>query len=290
MNVPLGVVLALVTALSWGAREILLRKAFEVTKIISGLYATMMATFILSLAAALVYESALWSQLTLTIVLLWSAIGALHFPFAMSLYYEGIDSIGGSRTSVVSNSSAILTPILGMALLSEPSTVNIIAGVLTAGAGIFTVSTADLNVTGWKWQKGIWYGLMAGLLWSITNFLTRYGLVGIPIPMTALALASGVPTILLLLIHFPKNKRSVLLDLKRSPRLVSGSFLSGLGQVTLFAALAFAPTVYVVPTYNLKSLVTVLLACLFISKSERVNRRVILGAVLAIGGIALINI
>jgi len=82
----------------------------------------------------------------------------------------------------------------------------------------------------------------------------------------------------------------MLSDLKRSRQLVSGCFLSALGQVTLLAALSFAPTIYVVPTYNLKSFVTVFLAYAIIPKSERVNMRVIFGAVLAIGGIVLINL
>ena len=87
-----------------------------------------------------------------------------------------------------------------------------------------------------------------------------------------------------------RNARAVLSDLRRSRKLIGGSFLSALGQVTLFAALSFAPTVYVVPTYNLKSLVTVYPAYALIPKSERVNMRVILGALLAIGGIILISL
>jgi drug/metabolite transporter (DMT)-like permease len=77
----------------------------------------------------------------------------------------------------------------------------------------------------------------------------------------------------------------MLSEIKRSPGLISGCFLSALGQVTLFAALSFAPTIYVVPTYSLKSLVTVILAYAVIPKSERINTRVILGAILAIAGI-----
>lgn len=290
MNVPLGAGLALVTALTWGIREILLRKAFEETKPVSGLFVTMMATCFLSLAAAFVFESAYWSRLTLEVVLLWSMIGVLHFPLALLLYYEGINSVGGSRTSVVSNSSAILTPILAMVLLSEPSTLNIVAGVVAAGVGIFTVSTADLNLTSWKWQKGIGYGLFAGLIWSVTNLLTRFGLTELPIPMTALAIASVIPIIPLIAILALRSNGAALSDLKRSPGLLTGSFLSGLGQVTLFGALSLAPTVYVVPTYSLKSLVTVFLAFLLIPKAEKLNRRVILGAILAIGGIILINL
>lgn len=290
MDVTVGVLLALATAVTWGSREILLRKAFEASKPVHGLFATMVATSILSFAAAFFFESAFWNRLTAADVLLWSTIGLLHFPVAMTLYYQGIDSVGASRTSVVSNTSAIVTPLLGMALLSEPSSLNITAGVFAAGAGIFMVSASDLNSGGWRWQKEIVYALLAGLIWSITNLLTRFGFARLGLPMTALVIASGVPLLPLALFLILRNRGAMPSDLTRSHQLIGGSFLSALGQVTLFAALSFAPTVYVVPTYNLKSVVTVFLAYAVIPKSERVNMRVILGALLAIGGIVLINL
>jgi drug/metabolite transporter (DMT)-like permease len=291
LDVSVGILLALATAIMWGSREILLRKAFETTRPVYGVFVTVAATFIISLIAALLYESALWSRLALTDVVLWTVIGVLHFPAAMTLYYLGIGSVGASRTSVVSNVSAILTPLLGMALLDEPSTLTVIAGVFVAGAGVFTVSASDVDRDEWRWQKGIAYALLAGLVWSVTNLLTRFGFAEHRLPMTALAIASGVPLLPMLLYLMSRDiGGGMLSDMKRSRRLVSGCFLSALGQVTLFAALSFAPTIYVVPTYNLKSVVTVILAYAIIPKSERINTRVILGAILAIAGIVLINL
>jgi len=291
LDVSVGILLALATAIMWGSREILLRKAFEATRPVYGVFVTVAATFIISLIAALLYESALWNRLALTDVVLWTVIGVLHFPVAMTLYYLGIDSVGASRTSVVSNVSAILTPLLGMALLDEPSTLTVIAGVLVAGAGVFTVSASDVDRDEWRWQKGIAYALLAGLVWSVTNLLTRFGFAEHRFPMTALAIASGVPLLPMVLYLISRDVGvGMLSDMKRSRRLVSGCFLSALGQVTLFAALSFAPTIYVVPTYNLKSVVTVILAYVIIPKSERINTRVILGAILAIAGIVLINL
>ena len=286
-----GILLALATAIMWGSREILLRKAFEATKPVYGVFVTVAATFIISLIAALLYESALWNRLALTDVVLWTVIGVLHFPVAMTLYYLGIGSVGASRTSVVSNVSAVLTPLLGMAFLDEPSTLTVIAGVFVAGAGVFTVSASDVDRDEWRWQRGIAYALLAGLVWSITNLLTRFGFAEHRFPMTALAIASGVPLLPMVLYLISRDMGAGMLsDMKRSRRLVSGCFLSALGQVTLFAALSFAPTIYVVPTYNLKSVVTVILAYAIIPKSERINTRVILGAILAIAGIVLINL
>ena len=291
MDVSVGILLALATALMWGSREVILRKAFEATRPVYGVFVTVAATFIISLIAALLYESALWNRLALTDVVLWTVIGVLHFPVAMTLYYLGIDSVGASRTSVVSNVSAILTPLLGMILLDEPSTLTVIAGVLVAGAGVFTVSASDVDRDEWRWQKGIAYALLAGLVWSVTNLLTRFGFAEHRFPMTALAIASGIPLLPMVLYLISRDIGvSMLSDMKRSRRLVSGCFLSALGQVTLFAALSFAPTIYVVPTYNLKSVVTVILAYAIIPKSERINTRVILGAILAIAGIVLINL
>ena len=286
-----GILLALATAIMWGSREILLRKAFEATRPVYGVFVTVAATFIISLTAALLYESTLWNRLALTDVVLWTVIGILHFPVAMTLYYLGIDSVGASRTSVVSNVSAILTPLLGMALLDEPSTLTVIAGVFVAGAGVFTVSASDVDRDEWRWQKGIAYALLAGLVWSVTNILTRFGFAEHRFPMTALAIASGIPLLPMVLYLISRDIGvGMLSEMKRSGRLVSGCFLSALGQVTLFAALSYAPTIYVVPTYNLKSVVTVILAYAIIPKSERINTRVILGAILAIAGIVLINL
>ena len=290
MDVTVGILLALATAVAWGSREILLRKAFEAIRPVQCLFVTMAATFLIALIAAFFYESAFWNRLTATDVLLWSMIGVLHFPLAMTLYYQGIDSVGGSRTSVVSNISAIVTPFLGMGLLSEPSSLNVIAGVCAAGVGVFMVSASDFNSAGWRWQRGIMYGLLAGLIWSVTNLLTRFGLSKLRLPMTALVIAGGIPLLPLFVLLILRHKGAMVSDLRRRQKLIAGSFLSGLGQVTLFAALALAPTVFVVPTYNLKSLVTVILAYAIIPKSEKVNMRVILGALLAIGGIVLINI
>ena len=291
MDLLVGALLALATALLWGSREIFLRRAFETTKPVHGLLVTVAVTFIVSLMAAFLYESTLWNQLTLGDMLLWTTIGMLHFPVAMTLYYLGIGSVGASRTSVVSNVSAIVTPLLGMALLGEPSTLTVTAGVFVAGAGIFAVSASDIDSDEWRWQKGLAYALLAGLMWSVTNLLTRFGFAEHRLPMTALTIASGVPLLPIVLYLISRQMgEDVLSDMKHSRQLVSGCFLSALGQVTLFAALSFAPTIYVVPTYNLKSLVTVILAYAVIPKSERINLRVILGAILAIGGIVLINL
>jgi len=176
-------------------------------------------------------------------------------------------------------------------LLGEQSTLTVIAGVFVAGAGVFTVSASDVDRDEWRWQKGIAYALLAGLVWSVTNLLTRFGFAEHRFPMTALAIASGIPLLPMVLYLISRDIGvSMLSDMKRSRRLVSGCFLSALGQVTLFAALSFAPTIYVVPTYNLKSVVTVILAYMIIPKSERINTRVILGAILAIAGIVLINL
>ncbi len=291
MDVMVGVLLAAATAVLWGSREILLRKAFEVTKPVHGLLATIAATFIISLIAAFYWESPLWNRLTIADWALWAIVGVLHFPVAMALYYLGIDAVGASRTSVASNVSAIVTPFLGIAFLAELSTPNVIAGVIVAGAGIFTVSGSEVSSGGWRWQRGIVYALLAGLAWSVTSLLTRFGFAELRLPMTALTIVSGVALLPVALYLLLKDRgMAVVSDIRRSRELTAGCLLSALGQATLFAALSFAPTILVAPTYSLKSLVTVLLAYAVMPKSERMNMRVILGAILAIAGIILINL
>lgn len=286
----MGISLAVATAFAWGIREVLLRKAFEATKPIQGLFITMLFTFIFSFIAAFIFESAFWSRLTLADALLWLIIGVLYFGVGVALYYQGIESVGGSRTSVVSNSSAIVTPLLGMALLSEPSRPHIALGVFATGAGIFMVSASNLMSDDWRLEKGIVCALLAGLVWSVTTILIRFGLIGLGLPMTSLGIASGTTLLPLTVFLSLKNKKTMLSGLRHSWTLIGGSLLGAIGQVTQLTALFFAPTVYVVPIYSLKCLVTVFLANLVIPKSEKVNTKVILGALLSIVGIVLITI
>jgi len=290
--VLVGVLLALATALLWGSREILLRSAFETTQPVQGLFVTVAATFLISLVAAFFFsESTLWNRLTLGDVVLWATVGMLQFPVAMTLYYLGIRSVGASRSSVVSSVAAIATPLLGMTLLGEPSTLTVIAGVFVAGAGIFTVSASDIGSDEWTWQKGMTYALLAGLIWSMANVLARFGFTGQMLPMTAVAITAGAPLVPIVLYLISRGGgKDVFSAMKHSPQLVSGCLLSALGQVTLFAALSFASTVYVVPTYSTKSLVTVILAYGIMPKSEKINKRVVIGAIFAISGIVLINL
>ena len=144
MDVTVGILLALTTALAWCSREILLRKAFEATRPAHGLFATIAATFIISFIVAIFYESALGSIHSCRCDTLDDS-GLTPLSMAMTLYYLGIDSVEASRTSAVSNISVVVTPFLGMALLGEPSTITVTAGVILAGADIFTVSTSEIR-------------------------------------------------------------------------------------------------------------------------------------------------
>lgn len=291
MDLYIGIGLALATALIWGTRDLFLRKAFFSTTPFSGFYLTLIVTFLLSIFGIILFnEKSLWHELNAIGVFFWTIVGILQFPAAMACYYLGIRHVGAARTSVVSSCSVMLTPLIAMVVFNEPSTLQVIIGVLMTGAGVAAVSGSSVQGGGTgKWQKGVVYPLAAGIFWSASTLLTKFGFAETRLPMTALAISAGVPLVLIAP-YLARRGGRLFSDLKASHYLASGVLLSGMGQVTVFLALSFAATVYVVPAYNLKSLVTMSLAFTLIPKLERPNWQVILGALFAIMGIVLINI
>lgn len=291
MDLYIGIGLALATALIWGTRDLLLRKAFFSATPFSGFYLTLMVTFFFSIAGIILFnEKSLWHELNANGVFFWTIVGVLQFPAAMACYYLGIRHVGASRTSVVSSCSVMLTPLIAMVMFNEPSTLQVIIGVLMTGTGVAAVSGLSMQSGGTnKWQLEAAYPLAAGLFWSASTLLTKFGFGMARLPMTALAISAGV-SLVLTLPYLARRSGRLYSDLRASHYLGAGVLLSGMGQVTVFLALSFAATVYVVPAYNLKSLVTMSLAFGLIPRLEVPNWQVILGALLAIVGIALINI
>jgi drug/metabolite transporter (DMT)-like permease len=291
VEVYLGVLLALITALLWGSRDVVLKKAFAVRGPFEGVLNTLLMTFVSSAAALPFFgEMRYWTSVDFTAIVQFVLAGALQFVVAMFLYYRGIQSAGASVASVVSQTSAIATPLMAMALLGEPSSPQLIAGVLFGGSGIFVVSASHAQGGHLRWTREAVYPALAGVIWAITPLILRHAFVYAQLPLTAAALSSGVCLAAVGASSLIRQKRGALFELRGSAALTSGAVMSGIGQVTVFAALALAAAVYVVPTYSLKTVVTVTLGHFLLPKSENVGSRIVVGAAMAVVGVLLVNL
>ncbi|MBI4232819.1 MAG: DMT family transporter [Chloroflexi bacterium] len=70
--------------------------------------------------------------------------------------------------------------------------------------------------------------------------------------------------------------------------IVLAGLVSACGSIALYWALSKAPVVVVSPIVGTNPLVSILLSRLFLQRTERVTWRIVLGALLVVGGVALI--
>ena len=141
---------------------------------------------------------------------------------------------------------------------------------------------------GGGFTSSVLYGLGAGLCWTITPLILRFFYERARAPFLAVSLGAGASLVFVLISLYMLRSRGGLVGWNRF--ILSGGSLGGLGQTTLYLALAFAPTVIVVPVYNLKVVITIILSILFIRKIEGITRKVVLGALLTILGAVLVNL
>ena len=110
-------------------------------------------------------------------------------------------------------------------------------------------------------------------------------------PVGSAALSMTFGTLALALFLLPRVKH----DLRNATRAgVGAMLLAGLaaswGGGFLFLALSKAPVVVVAPVGGVGPLVVILLSRLFLPGQELINKRLILGAILVVLGVALISI
>lgn len=278
----IGLTWAIITATLWGTRDVILKKGVES----GGIMETVLVNGVVSTGSALVLAllvRELWVifAMDLLTIVAFLIAGILQFFVATWLYYEGIKRAGASRTSSVSLIQSFMAPYLGILLLREPATVNIVMGTLIGALGILLVSHRG----GLGFTPAVLYGLGAGLCWSATPLILRFFYERARVPFLATFLGSGASLIFI----------TIALILQRDWKgwnrfTISAGSLGGLGQATLYLSLAYAPTVIVIPVSNLKAVITIALSLFLIRDIEKITWKIVIGALLIIFGVILVNI
>jgi drug/metabolite transporter (DMT)-like permease len=280
-----GLLTAILTASLWGTRDVVLRK----TTLKGAIVETMLINAAVSLLSSLIPafllgELLLLASMDFFTIFVFTLAGIIQFFVAVWLYYEGIRRVGASKTSAASLIQSFLTPYLGILLLGEPSATHVIIGVLIGALGITITSYKGEGKFNW----GILFGIGAGLGWTTTPLILRFFFERARVPFLATSLGSSGSIIMILaLLAFMRRKDY---ELSFSKGVGLAGTLGGLGQTTLYIALSLAPTVIVVPAYNLKVIVTILLSPIFIKRIEVIDAKVIVGAIMTILGVILVNL
>lgn len=283
----LGVLLALLASVAWGVTALCSRKGLQHLPARRGAFVANGTGFLLSLSAALIFQRQ--GLLSISLVALgWFGLnGIVSSGLANYFYYRAIHHAGASRATPVASVSPLLSLPLAAVLLGEVITPAIAAGAAGVVAGVYLV-TSEGGQGGGASRRGYVFALLTALCWAASHLLTRKG-----VTTFAPALAGATVSLLTgaLVLTPPQNGMSEIVRAGRRIWLfVAAGSASAVGTLLFFSAMALAPLVIVSPLVNTFPLITIFGSHLFLRRMEKITPRLVLGAVLVIGGAAAISI
>lgn len=301
----MGEFLALLYAVFMGTGNVFARKGMEdgIDRI-SGLIITLvinnlMNFFLLTVYFTLYGGVALnWPGLFFNVV-----AGFLNsFAGRWALFYS-ISYIGASRAGVLKVITPIFAIIGGVVLLNEIITIPAWIGIIIVLAGVVLISieTAEkkdcLAVTEFAAQsrgniplKGIIIGLIASLFFAGGNVCRKVGVTFLPSPLMGVTIGSLVALISAVSVQLALGKGGqIIAALKNINRsyLFSG-ITNALALYCLFWSLELTSISVVSSIGASEALFTILVGKVLLRKKEYLNWRLIIGALVVIGGVIML--
>ena len=274
--------LALLSALLFGGMSVALRIALQREP--DAAIATI-ATVVPAIAVAVVAALAEAPARGLRLGDAWPFLlaGLLSPGAAQILVTYAIRESGASRVSMIFGTAPLVSVTIALAVLGEPARVPLIAGAVLIVAGGVELARERGRPEHLR-RAGLVYAFAGATLFAIRDNLVRHLAVGRrPVPPAVAAAAALVGGGILVALWARRGFSRRWLPFVPAGLLFGGSYVS------LFEAYYRGRVTVVAPLVAVESLVGVALAVSFLQDSERVGKRLLLGAGLIVAGGALIG-
>ena len=215
--------------------------------------------------------------------------GCLQPLFARALFYEGITRMGVSRAGPLRGSEPFFAAAIAVIFLHERPGVAVYAGTVLIVASVWAVSWGQQGQANWRFMD-IAFPIGAALISAVSQSLRKQGLNILPDPFVATATVTTT-SLVLLLAFIVMTKRTKLFRMDRSSLLlfVTAAFIAMSAQILNFVAIGQGELSAIIPLLNTTPLFTVLFSSLFLRAVETLSTRIVLGAMLMVGGVLLIT-
>ena len=282
--------LAIISALSYGIGIVLARVALKDTDTFSSALISMLFSFIVSLFIFIFFVPI---RHFVSWALIYFVIAGLSGPcIGRFLLFIGINRVGSSIASTLYSTKPLFSAFAAVLILGENMTSAIAMATVIMVAGLAMVSSkqsAKQIETSWS-KKDLIFPIMAGAAYGLAHVFRKIGLNIDHDPLMGVVVQNAAAlSFSLTLALFRKNKQKRTLNYKKG-WIFSG--LSGisfiLGQLLLFYALNIGTVVIVSPLSSISPLFVIVMAAIFLKKSERITWKLIFGAVLIIAGTILL--
>ncbi|HEY7218800.1 MAG TPA: DMT family transporter [Candidatus Binatia bacterium] len=227
----------------------------------------------------------LWAAANLIFVL----VGIFVPGVARFFMFKGMERLGASITSCLTNSTPLFATLFAVAFLHERPTMTNLLGTLSIVSGVIALSWKGVSKT-WR-TRDLFFPLTAAFLFAARDNLVRFGLLHIDSPIVGAAIAATTSFATMSVVYLASEKRPPL-----PPTALCGfalftisGFMNFLSYLCAYTALSLERVSLVSPLVNGSSLFILPLSALFLKDVEQVTPRKIAAVFLVIIGVFLIS-
>ena len=289
----LSIILALLSALGFGAAAIFARVGMQDIKPIPSTLISALASFIPTALLALIFALSDIRALPAVAFLFFLGHGALTFLGGRAQTHLSINLIGAARSGPFLGSSAIFAALFATTITGERLHPLVALGTVGVVGGLI-FSSGEVLHRGWQYDRrsllGYVLALGAAASYGGSNLIAKQLSVqfGSPLVVAAFSILFGIIVLL------PISGRGAIEGLRTARAGWGFMALSGLAAAAAVIALYFAllrsDVVIVSPIASISPLVTLLLAHFFLERLERVTKQLFMGTILAVLGVMLVII
>jgi drug/metabolite transporter (DMT)-like permease len=280
-------IVAIASAIGWAADSVLVRFGLRQ----SNIFAAMLMSYAVSISCMWGYLIATTSLefLKSPVMIYYVISGCMQPLFARALFYEGITRIGVARAGPLRGIEPLFATAIAVAFLHEQPGWLVFCGTILIVASLWLISGKQEGEKKWRLIDAI-FPVAAALISAVSQSLRKQALRVIPDPFIAVAMVTTVSLILLLgFLFFTKRTEQLRMERSGFRFFLCAALIATLAQVANFIALARGDLSVIIPLLNTTPLFTVVFSAIFLRAVETINARIVLGAVLMVGGVVLIT-
>ena len=226
----------------------------------------------------------LWLPANLIFVL----VGIFVPGVARFFMFKGMERLGASITSCLTNSTPLFATLFAVSFLREqPSPTNLL-GTFSIVAGIVALNWKGTSKT-WR-SRDLLFPLTAAFLFAARDNMVRFGLLKIYSPLVGATIAATTSflTMTFLYLVFEKKQPLQITARKGFQLFAAAGFLNFLSYAFAYTALSMEPVSLISPLINGSSLFVLPLSALLLKDVETLTPRKIAATMLVIIGVFLI--
>ena len=227
----------------------------------------------------------LWVPANLIFIL----VGIFVPGVARYFIFKGMDRLGASISSCLTNSTALFATIFAVSFLNERPTATNLIGTLSIVSGIVALSWRGATKT-WR-TRDLLFPLTAAFLFAARDNMVRFGLLKIHAPLVGASIAATTSFVTMLLLYFAFEEKKALS--KSAPRglafFAAAGFMNFLSYAFAYTALSMERVSIISPLVNASSVFVLPLSALFLKDVEQLTARKIAAVILVIIGVTLIS-